>query len=76
MVSPKMTPEEAQKFKERWRIVNEHIAQEARRKTPAQRLEALGRLYAAGKILRRQSRAVDRQLTYPIWQKLRERSGV
>jgi hypothetical protein len=71
-----MTPEEARKFKERWRLINKHAAREARRKTPAQRLETLGRLYAAAKTLRRRSpTADDRQLTYPVWQKLRGRGG-
>ncbi len=74
MSSPMMTPEEAQKFKERWRLINEHTARAVRRRTPAQRLETLGRLYAAAKILRQRSRTVvDRQLTYSIWQNLRER---
>ncbi len=72
-----MTPEEARQFKERWRRMNDHTAQEAQRKTPTQRLETLGRLYAAGKVLRRQSHATDDRLsTYAIWQKLRKRSGV
>ena len=76
MSSSVMTPEEAQQFKNRWRRLNEYTAQEAQCRMSAQRLETLGRLSAAGKVLRRRSGTDDdRQVTYAVWQKLRERMG-
>jgi len=74
---PMMTPEEGRQFKERWRLVNEHTAREARQKTPAERLAVLGRLYAAAKVMSAGSGVVaERQSTFEVWRKLRERSGV
>jgi hypothetical protein len=44
-----MTKEEARRFKEGWRLVNEFTNEEARRKTVSQRLRELEMLYELGR---------------------------
>jgi hypothetical protein len=44
-----MTKEEARRFKEGWRLVNEFTNEEARRKTVSQRLRELEMLHELGR---------------------------
>ena len=72
-----MTKEEALQFKERWAAINQFTIEEARRKTPEQRLAELGALYQFGITIgwpTEESREVEQVRVR--WQKLRAKLGV
>ena len=67
-----MTKEEAQLYKERWRLVNEVTIEEARRAPASLRLRQLAMLFAAGQDLGWQERMrAGEEEVHARWQRLR-----
>ncbi|HEY3136396.1 MAG TPA: hypothetical protein VGL29_10250 [Blastocatellia bacterium] len=71
-----MTKEEARRFKEGWRLVNEFTNEEARRKTVSQRLRELEMLYEFGKEMGWTKSDNEQEEVWARWNRLREIAGV
>lgn len=71
-----MTREEALRFVEGWAAAKQIAIEEARRKTPEERLRDLEILYQFGKEIGwRELPQDDERIVWERWQKLREKLG-
>lgn len=72
-----MTKEEARDFKDRWRLVNEFIADEIRNTPPETRLLQLRTMFASAHSIRRTSEATaEEDEIRNRWQLLKQRTDV
>lgn len=71
-----MNKEEARQFKARWELVEEFLAEEARRTPPEVKLRQLALMHEAARELGRNSKLrIDKIEVYARWQLLREKLG-
>lgn len=72
-----MTKDEARQFTERWRLVNEFVAEEIRRTPPEVKLRQLSVLYEAGRTLGwTEKLKTGEEEVRERWRELKEKLGV
>ncbi len=72
-----MTKDEARQFTERWRLVNEFVAEEVRHTPPDVKLRQLSVLYAAGRTLGwTEKLKTGEEEVRERWRELKEKLGV
>lgn len=71
-----MTKDEARRFKEGWRLVNEFTNEEARRKPVSERFRELELLYQFGKEIGATKQDDEQEEVWARWNRLREIAGV
>jgi hypothetical protein len=73
---PMMTQEEARRFKDSWRLVNEFTNEEARRQSVSDRMRDLEKLYQFAKEIGSNKQEGEQENVWARWNRLREIAGV
>ncbi|MEJ7711222.1 MAG: hypothetical protein WKF84_15500 [Pyrinomonadaceae bacterium] len=68
-----MTSEEAQQFRDRWRLVNEMASEEGRQRSASFKLQQLGAMYSAYRSLGWSDERADKAQVRERWRRLREK---
>jgi len=71
-----MTKEEARRFREGWRLVNEFTNEEARRKSVSERLRELEMFYQSARVVGWTKPDGEQEEVWARWRRLKEIAGV